>query len=48
MIYRQRLSKILLNTERDLAARMRDRYDMYLKSLPVPQLADEGLLMVAT
>ncbi|MGY6339419.1 hypothetical protein ACXIT7_23045, partial [Escherichia coli] len=40
MILANDFLEYLLNTERDLAARVRDRYDMYLKSLPVPQLAD--------
>ena len=50
MILANDFLEYLLSTGRDLAARVRDRYDMYLKSLSVPlQLADgKVLLMVAT
>lgn len=45
MILANDFLEYLLNTERDLAARVRDRYDMYLKSLPVPQLADGKIVI---
>lgn len=35
MILANDFLEYLLNTERDLAVRVRERYDMYLKSLPV-------------
>ncbi|MDO1925233.1 hypothetical protein Q2387_22895, partial [Escherichia coli] len=35
----------MLNTERDFAARGRGRYDIDLKSLPVPPLA-EGKIVI--
>ncbi len=47
MILANDFLEYLLNTERDLAARVRDRYDMYLKSLPVPQLADGKIVHIA-
>ena len=45
MILANDFLEYLLNTERDLAACVRDRYDMYLKSLPVPQLADGKIVI---
>ena len=45
MILANDFLEYLLNTERDLAARVRDRYDMYQKSLPVPQLADGKIVI---
>ncbi|HBN2420127.1 TPA: hypothetical protein L2A61_005053, partial [Escherichia coli O25b:H4-ST131] len=45
MILANDFIEYLLNTERDLAARVRERYDMYLKSLPVPQLADGKIVI---
>ncbi|XIY21739.1 hypothetical protein AB2G03_04590 [Escherichia coli] len=45
MILANDFLEYLLNTERDLAARVRDRYDMYLKSLSVPQLADGKIVI---
>lgn len=49
MILANDFLEYLLNTERDLAARVRDRYDMYLKScLYRSSLTERLLLMVAT
>ena len=45
MILANDFLEYLLNTERDLAVRVRERYDMYLKSLPVPQLADGKIVI---
>ncbi|ENP0284173.1 hypothetical protein ACCP34_001545 [Escherichia coli] len=42
MILANDFLEYLLNTERDLAVRVRDRYDMYLKSLPVPARTAES------
>ncbi len=45
MILANDFLEYLLRTERDLAVRVRDRYDMYLKSPPVPQLADGKIVI---
>ncbi len=45
MILASYFLEYLLNTERDLAVRVRERYDMNLKSLPVPQLADGKIVI---
>lgn len=45
MILANDFLEYLFNTERDLAVRVRDRYDMYLKSLPAPQLPDGQIIV---